>query len=317
MARFPRSQGRNIHGIFLLNKSLCITSNAALQQIKRLFSARKAGHSGSLDPLATGMLPICFGEATKFAQFILDADKEYSVVAQLGVKTTTGDVEGEVVEQRPVGDISSSKLEQVLAEFRGPIEQIPSMFSALKHQGQPLYKLARQGIEVPRAARTVQIYELTLVAHDKDTLTLKVHCSKGTYIRTLIEDIGEKLGCGAHVIQLHRNTVGAFREEQMQTFEASETLKQSGGFPVLDGQLLSIDSLLSAWPEVHLAQASAYYLRAGQAVMVPNAPTQGWVRLYMNQGHFLGVGEVLDDGRIAPRRLVKTASGCGANARLD
>lgn len=300
-----RSSARNVNGILLLDKPLGITANAALQAVKRLFNARKAGHTGSLDPLATGMLPICLGEATKFSQYLLEADKRYSVVAQLGIKTNTGDAEGEVIMRREVGVVDPQLLNTVLANFRGTIEQIPSMFSALKHQGRPLYELARQGITIERAARPVQIYELNLLDQSSDTLTLEVACSKGTYIRTLVEDIGEALGCGAHVIKLRRPTVGPFTEERMITLDNLVELAQQGDLALLDAHLLGVEVAVEHWPPLILSEAATYYLRRGQPIIVPRAPTSGWVRLIHQSGAFLGVGEIQDDGRVAPRRLVQ------------
>ncbi|MBT4161989.1 MAG: tRNA pseudouridine(55) synthase TruB, partial [Gammaproteobacteria bacterium] len=213
-------KGRNISGILLLDKPPGMTSNAALQVVKRLFNACKAGHTGSLDPLATGVLPLCFGEATKFSQFLLDADKKYLARVKLGVITDSGDADGEVLERRPVPEIDDVRLEEVLQHYRGDITQIPSMFSALKVDGQPLYKLARKGIEVERKERPVSIYRLEASEREGDELTLLVHCSKGTYVRTLVEDIGKELGPGAHVIGLRRLAAGPFDAEE--TFTMSE-----------------------------------------------------------------------------------------------
>lgn len=294
---------RNINGILLLNKPQGITSNSALQQVKRIYNAKKAGHTGSLDPLATGMLPICLGEATKFSQYLLDADKTYSTTVKLGIQTTTSDAEGEIVATKPVPFLSESYLQTILNRFRGEIEQIPSMYSALKHQGQPLYKLAREGITVERKVRKVTIYDLTLMYFDQDSLTLTVRCSKGTYIRTLAEDIGHIIGCGAHLAALYRIDVTPFKEWQMHDINELRELHQQQDFAKLDSLLLPLDSVLQSWPRIELTQTSAYYFRQGQAVFVSQAPTRGWVTLLSN-GQFLGVGEMLDDGRIAPRRLI-------------
>ncbi|MEE4361350.1 MAG: tRNA pseudouridine(55) synthase TruB [Pseudomonadales bacterium] len=306
MAR-GRRRGRELDGILLLDKAQGLSSNAALQEVKRLFGAAKAGHTGSLDPLATGVLPICFGEATKFSQFLLNSDKRYLTRIRLGVRTDSGDAEGEVVETRPVPALTEAEVERALEGFRGVIEQIPSMYSAIKHQGQPLYKLARQGIEVERAAREVEIYENRLEALRGEELELFVHCSKGTYVRTLAEDLGEVLGCGAHVTALRRLSVGPFRIEDAITMAALEALRQQGGHAALDRLLRGVETAVEQWPEVCLTDATAYYLIKGQPVMVPHAPTTGWVRIREQceaGDRFLGVGEVLDDGRIAPRRLV-------------
>ena len=274
--------------------------------MKRLFYAKKAGHTGSLDPLVFGVLPICMGEATKVSAFLLDADKRYQVRCQLGVRTTTADAEGEVVETRPVGSWSTEQLETVLGQFRGSIEQIPPMYSALKHQGQRLYKLARQGVEVEREPRPVHIYELALAGQGDDWIDIRVHCSKGTYIRTLAEDIGEKLGCGAHVSALRRSMVGPYGAGQLVTLDQLQHLKEND-MPAMDDLLLPIESALSQWPDVDLSTDAAFYLQQGQPVLVPHAPTSGWVRLYEGNRSFLGMGEILDDGRVAPRRLMKSA----------
>jgi tRNA pseudouridine55 synthase len=282
------------------------TSNAALQQVKRLYKAQKAGHTGSLDPLATGVLPICLGEATKASAFLLDADKHYRVVCKLGETTTTQDAEGEVVETRPVGAYSLEDLEAALARFRGPQEQVPPMFSAVKHEGQRLYKLARQGIEVERKARSIVIHELALLSWTSPYLEIEVHCSKGTYVRTLAEDLGAALGCGAHVTGLRRTGVGPYGADGLVTLEQLEALAGEG-FAGLDALLLPMESALAQWPGVRLTGDAAFYLRQGQPVLVPKAPTSGWVRLYEGESTFLGMGEILDDGRVAPRRLMKTA----------
>ena len=301
-----RARGRDVNGILLLDKPSGITSNDALQQVKRLYFARKAGHTGSLDPLASGVLPVCMGEATKVSAFLLDADKRYRVRCQLGVRTATADAEGEILETRPVGNYSESQLEGVLEHFRGSIEQIPPMYSALKHEGQRLYKLARQGVEVEREPRPVEIYALTLIGRGADWIDIDVHCSKGTYVRTLAEDIGERLGCGAHVTALRRTSVGPYTDEQLVTLDHLRTLKAED-MPAMDALLLPIETALTQWPGVELSADAAFYLQQGQAVLVPRAPTSGWVRLYATNHNFLGMGEILDDGRVAPRRLMKGA----------
>lgn len=297
---------RKINGILLLDKPVGLTSNAALQKVKKLFNARKAGHTGSLDPLATGLLPLCFGEATKISGFLLDADKRYWVSCKLGERTTTGDAEGEVAETRPVTGIDEKRIETVLEKYRGEIQQIPPMFSAVKHKGKRLYELAREGVEVEREARTVNIHELSLLTVELPRIELDVHCTKGTYVRTLVEDIGEDLGCGAHVADLRRSKVGPFDGEDMITMETLEALAAEG-MAGLDALLLPLESGLLQWPDVRLNGDAAYYLLQGQPVIVPHAPTDGWVRLYKGDDHFLGMGEILDDGRVAPRRLLNTA----------
>lgn len=301
-----RVRGRDVSGILLLDKPSGITSNDALQQVKRLYFAKKAGHTGSLDPLASGVLPICMGEATKVSAFLLDADKRYQVRCQLGVRTATADAEGEVLETRPVGVYKREQLETVLEEFRGSIEQIPPMYSALKHQGQRLYKLARQGVEVEREPRPVEIYELTVAGQGEDWLDINVHCSKGTYVRTLAEDIGDRLGCGAHVSALRRTAVGPYGDTMLVGLEILRELKEKD-MSSMDTLLLPIESALTQWPDVDLSTDAAFYLQQGQPVLVPHAPTSGWVRLYEGNRSFLGMGEILDDGRVAPRRLMKSA----------
>lgn len=300
-----RAPKREVHGILLLDKPMGITSNAALQQAKHLFTAKKAGHTGSLDPLANGMLPICFGEATKFSQYLLEADKIYEVTAKVGIKTATGDMEGEVIAEKSIENFNNAALQQVLPQFLGEISQIPSMYSALKHQGQPLYKLARQGIEVERAARPVTIYALDILEVGKDYFNFTVHCSKGTYVRTLVEDIGEALGCGAHVTALRRTQVAKLPIDRMVTMQQLVDIVAAEGMAGLDALLTPIDLMLQQWPEISLSEAAAYYLKQGQPVIVPYAPSSGWVRLFLKTGRFIGVGEIIDDGRVAPRRLVR------------
>ncbi|MFA5626684.1 MAG: tRNA pseudouridine(55) synthase TruB [Thiohalomonadaceae bacterium] len=298
-----RQRGRAVNGILLLDKPIGITSNAALQQVKRLFDARKAGHTGNLDPMASGLLPLCLGEATKVSTFLLDADKRYFGTCKLGVRTHTGDAEGEIIETRPVENYTEAEVIEALARFTGEIMQVPPMHSAIKHQGQPLYKLAHQGLEVERQPRPVTIHELKLLSFAGDELQIEVHCSKGTYIRTLAEDIGEVLGCGAHLKQLRRTQVGPFNESEMVTMEQLKQILLEEGQPGIDAQLLPIASALADWPAVNLSSNSSYYIRQGQAVQIPQAPTQGWLRLFDQHGGFIGVGHVLDDGRVAPKRL--------------
>jgi tRNA pseudouridine55 synthase len=301
-----RREYRDVNGVLLLDKPVGMTSNQALQHVRRLLNARKAGHTGSLDPLATGLLPLCFGEATKVSSFLLDADKLYAVTCRLGVRTRTGDAEGDVIETRPVPALSESDIERALGMFRGEIEQIPPMYSALKHQGQRLYDLAREGVEVERAPRKVTIHELTLVGHDADTLALLVRCSKGTYIRTLVEDIAAALGTCAHVIELRRLAVGPYGGEHGLPMHTLDALRALADQPDrLDALLLPVDSALSRWPEARLGPDAAWYFGRGQAVVVPGAPTAGWLRVY-DGDRFLGLGEVIPDGRIAPRRLIHT-----------
>ncbi len=304
MARRRRQTGRPVSGILLLDKPVGITSNAALQTVKRCYRARKAGHTGSLDPLASGLLPICLGEATKLSAFLLDADKRYWVRVRLGEKTTTADAEGEIIETRSTDGITEQVVRDALDGFRGEIQQLPPMYSAVKHKGERLYELARRGEEVEREPRAIQIHELELGAFEPPEFELDISCSKGTYVRTLAEDIGELLGCGAHVVGLRRTGVGPYGEEDLHTLEEIERQAEARDhFAGLDAKLLPLDSALSAWPEIHLNDDMAFYIRQGQPVLVPKAPLDGWVRLYAGE-EFLGVGEVADDGRIAPRRLL-------------
>lgn len=302
-----KNRRRPVNGVVLLDKPPGISSNRALQVVKRLFNARKAGHGGSLDPLASGLLPICLGEATKVSGFLLNANKTYRFVCRLGITTTTGDAEGEVLLTRPVGDLDRTTVEAVLQRFGGEIRQIPPMYSALKHQGQPLYKLARQGIEVKRESRKVIIHELRLLNLEDDRLTCEVRCSKGTYIRTLAEDIGEVLGCGAHIVELRRTGVEPYDASQMITLEVLKHWADQG-LAALDSVLLPVDTAIADWPKVHANDDAAYYLRRGQVVLIPRAPTDGRVRLYeSNEERFLGIGEILEDGRVAMRRLIHNA----------
>ncbi len=302
MGRRRRARGRPVNGILLLDKPLGLSSNHALQRVKRLFDARKAGHTGSLDPLADGMLPICLGEATKQSAFLLDADKHYRFTIRLGQTTATGDAEGEILSERPVDGISRERIEQVMAQFSGEIEQLPPMYSALKHKGKRLYELAREGVEVEREPRAVTIHALHLHRFELPELEVSVHCSKGTYVRTLAEDIGEVLGCGAHVAALRRTGVGPYTDLPMHTMDELEAVAADGQ-AALDALLLPIDTALSDWPEVRVSADSAFYLRQGQAVLVPKAPTEGWVRISHGDA-FLAGGQVQDDGRIAPKRLM-------------
>lgn len=294
---------RPVDGLVLLDKPVGWTSNAALQAVKRLYRAKKAGHTGSLDPLASGLLPLCLGEATKLSGLLLNADKSYRFTCRLGVITATGDAEGEVLVTRPVGPLSREQIEAALRRFTGPIQQIPPMYSAVKRDGQPLYKLARQGIEVERAPREVTVHELRLLRQDAEELECELRCSKGTYVRTLAADLGEALGCGAHVSALRRTAVEPYDAARMVTLDALRE-RAERGLAALDEWLLPPDSAVANWPAVSVSGDSAFYLRQGQPVLVPRAPSQGWLRLYQEGRQFLGIGEILDDGRVAPRRLL-------------
>ncbi len=302
-----RTHGRNVSGILLLDKPPALTSNDALQRVKRIYKAAKAGHTGSLDPLATGLLPVCLGGATKFSTFLLDADKRYRVRVRLGVTTTTADAEGEVLQVKPTDGVDEKGLRRSLERFTGPIEQLPPMYSAVKHQGERLYKLARQGIEVERKPRTVSIFSIDLNWADLPEFEMDVHCSKGTYVRTLAEDIGADLGCGAYVIGLRRTGVGPYLESETGFVTLDELLPMAeaeDGLAALDALLLPLETALGHWPSVRLSEDAAFYLRQGQAVLAPQAPTEGLVRLYDPSKKFIGVGYILDDGKVQPKRLL-------------
>lgn len=290
---------RAINGVLLLDKPYGISSNGALQHAKRLYQAAKAGHTGNLDPIATGMLPICFGEATKFSQFLLDANKTYRAVFKLGQTTTTGDSEGEVTSNSPV-DVSRERVELALRQFVGTIFQVPPMYSALKFQGKALYTYARAGIEIERAARQVTIYSLTLDAFAGDELTVTVECSKGTYIRVLAEDMGRVLGCGAYMLALRRTRIGDFEIGQAATLEFLEALSPEDR----DAQLLPPECLLSKFPEVMLDRDSAHYFRQGQSIWLPKQAHGGVVVVYDENRCLVGIGEITDDGKVAPKRLI-------------
>ena len=298
-----RRHGRDLTGIILLDKPVGLGSTQVLQRVKNLFQARKGGHTGSLDRLASGLLPLCFGEATKISGFLLDADKRYRSTFRLGVVTNTGDAEGEVIERHDPPQLDERKILRVLAEFTGPIEQVPPMHSAIKHQGQRLYKLAHQGLTVERQPRSVTIYRLALLGFGDGRLRVEVDCSKGTYIRTLAEDIGKRLGCGGSVETLHRFGAGPFEAKDMVSLRELEE-RAERGLAALDELLLPIEAAVAHWPGISLPDAVAFYLRRGQPVLVPHAPTEGWVRIFAGGDRFVGIGEVLDDGRVAPRRLM-------------
>ena len=298
-------RGRDISGIILLDKPKGVSSNEALQQVKGIFNAQKAGHTGSLDPLATGLLPICFGEGTKFSNYILTADKSYATECQLGVTTATGDQEGDVLETKPVPPITEQEITEILESFLGESYQIPPMYSALKKDGQPLYKLARQGLEIEREPRKIWIDSITLTLIDGDRLHFDVSCSKGTYIRTLAEDIGKKLGCGAHVTELRRFDLGVFHIDEAVTLDKLNALRDVRAFSELDDFIKPIETALSEWPAISLTDDSAFYVKQGQAVQVPKAPTNGLVTLFSGN-QFMGIGEIQDDGKVKPDRLLKS-----------
>ncbi|MDD5462650.1 MAG: tRNA pseudouridine(55) synthase TruB [Methylococcales bacterium] len=299
-----RKSGCDVHGIVLLDKRLGVSSNRALQEVRRLFNANKAGHTGSLDPLATGLLPLCFGEATKVSALMLDDDKRYRVVIQLGVMTDTGDAEGVVIETKPVPDLSVDQVQACLKTFTGVIEQVPPMYSALKHNGKKLYELAREGKTVERKARHICIFDLKMLDFSKDQLMLEVFCSKGTYIRSLAEDIGHALGCGGTVTALRRLGAGQFKIEDARTIEQLAAMSEHD----LVQCLISADKPLEALPAVQLSNEQAVLVKYGQSIIFSASPSpgfsaiQGMVRMY-READFLGLGEMLMDGKIAPKKL--------------
>ena len=297
--------GRDVCGILLLDKPAGLTSNAALQEAKRAFKARKAGHTGSLDPIATGLLPLCFGEATKVSSFFLNADKRYRSVFTLGSATDTGDSEGQEIFSDSV-DVSDKTIASTLDEFRGDLEQVPPMYSAVKFQGQPLYKLARQGIEVERKPRQVTVRDISFERIDEGRVQIDLHCTSGFYVRSLAHELGERLGCGAHVSSLMRTGVGDFSLDDAIPLERLTQEEDTGK---LDELLIAMDIGLKHLPGVKLSDDAAYYLCRGQPVKAADAPSEGWVRLYANEAGFLGLGEILEDGRVAPKRLFNSGQG--------
>lgn len=302
-----KRRGRALDGILILDKPTDMTSNRALQIVKRLYFAAKAGHTGSLDPLATGVLPICLGEATKFSQYLLDADKGYLSTFAFGVRTNTSDVDGEVIAEADASALTVDQVEAGLAKFRGDIRQVPSMFSAIKKDGQPLYKLARAGVEVEREAREVTVFELELEAFrpgPRAEADVRILCSKGTYVRSIAEDLGQLLGVGAHVAVLRRIKAGPFTEADTVSLTTLEGLKERDALAEMDSLLKPAEIAVEKLPKVVLGEAAGFYLRQGQPVLVPKAPTQGLVQLFLQTGDFIGLGEILDDGRVAPKRLV-------------
>lgn len=300
----PRKRGRDIHGVFLLDKPQGMSSNDIMQKVKRIFQANKAGHTGALDPLATGMLPICLGEATKFSQFLLDADKRYLVTAKLGERTDTSDAEGQIVETREV-KVKTPEILTALEQFRGDILQVPTMFSALKHNGKPLYEYARQGITVEREARPTTIFELNFIEYNAPYLTLEVHCSKGTYIRTLVDDLGEVLGCGAHVTMLRRTAVADYPTEKMLDWNALQALAESQDLSLLDALLLPMDTAVAKLPALTLNESQTQGIGFGQRIKFDNPNSlQGQVRLFSHENRFLGVAVIDENNVIRPQRLV-------------
>ena len=310
-----RRKGRAINGVLLLDKPYEMSSNHALQAVKRIYFAQKAGHTGALDPLATGMLPICLGEGTKFSQFLLDTDKTYQVTAKLGIRTTTSDADGEIVSEKPVS-VTQEALTAALDSFRGTTKQVPSMYSALKYQGKPLYKYAREGIAVPRESRDITVFSLTLLRFEQDEVELEIHVSKGTYIRTIIDDLGELLGCGAHVADLRRLAVGSYPIDKMVTLSQLEALleqaqsQEISPSQLLDPLLLPMQSAVEGMPKVYVDDMSANFLRHGNPVQAYKAPAEGSVQVYIGEdeqdegAEFIGVGVIDEDGQVAPKRIV-------------
>lgn len=294
-----------MHGIVVLDKALGGSSNYALQQVKRLFDANKAGHTGALDPLATGVLPLCLGEATKVSQFLLDSDKAYRARIKLGVRTDTADSEGEVIATADAGAVTEAQIQSALTQFEGDIEQVPPMYSALKRDGQPLYKLAREGKTVEREPRAITVYSIELTDFDPQSqeLEIEVDCSKGTYIRTIADDLGQIIGCGAHIIALRRLKAGAFTLADSQSLEELEAAKQADGFTAIDAMLMPMDKAIDTLPAVHLPAYTAQFLKQGQAVQVNKPPADGLLRLYEDE-EFIGIGVIDDDGKVAPKRLI-------------
>jgi tRNA pseudouridine55 synthase len=308
MAR--RKKGDKIDGILLLNKPKGMTSNNVLQQVKSLYNAQKAGHTGALDPLATGMLPICFGEATKFSQFLLDSDKTYRVIGKLGERTDTSDSTGEVIDSRPV-DVSDEQLNNALKHFRGKSMQTPSMFSALKHKGQPLYKYARKGIHIERPERPIFVERLDLLRFEKTgtgtEVELFIHCTKGTYIRNIIEDLGERLGCGAHVIELHRESVAHYSTQSIFTLSDLENTKKNERCNYLlpiDSGILHLERITLDWNSVHFfLQGQAVHCSDSQ-IKRDNAENKQTLRIYNEDELFLGIAQMNAHDQLSPQRLV-------------
>ncbi len=285
--------------MLLLDKPLGFSSNQALQKVKWLFQAAKAGHTGTLDPLATGLLPLCFGEATKFAHYLTDADKTYIATIKLGVTTNTGDAEGEVLATHSV-NVSPAQFAEACTQFVGEISQIPPMYSALKHEGKALYEYARAGVEIERASRLITIHSIQVNSFEYDVANISVSCSKGTYIRTLAEDIGAVLGCGAHLIGLRRTKTANYSIDQAVTLTQFEAMN----LEQRQAALMPMDSAVLHLPAIALDADSTHYLRQGQAVWQSGINAKGLLRLYNEQQEFLGLGEQDSDGKIAPKRLI-------------
>lgn len=305
MAR--RRRGLPVNGIVLLDKPKGLSSNHALQRVRRLFDAQKAGHTGTLDPMATGLLPICLGEATKFSAHLLEADKVYRTRVELGVITDTGDAEGSAIERHDVPELTAQDVEAVLTRFRGDIDQVPPMYSALKHQGKKLYELAREGKQVERAARRVSVYDARLLSFEGTAFELEVSCSKGTYIRTLAEDIGKALGCGGHISQLRRLKTGPFDGDAMWTLEALEALTDQ---TAREAELMPVDVLVDHLPSLALDDSAYGRLAHGQSASLAigdSLPPDALARLYYDES-FIGLGVVKGSQEVAPKRLLSTVA---------
>ncbi|HIF74706.1 MAG TPA: tRNA pseudouridine(55) synthase TruB [Porticoccaceae bacterium] len=307
MAKQRRRKGRSISGIIVLDKAVGLSSNKALQEVKWLFEANKAGHTGSLDPLATGVLPLCLGEATKVSQFLLNSDKRYRARIKLGIRTDSADSEGQVIAQCDEVNVSREQVEKALQSFKGETQQIPPMHSALKVDGVPLYKLAREGKTIPREARSICVYELELTDFQGDEIELEITCTKGTYIRTIADDLGQDLGCGAHIIALRRLQAGAFTEADCVSTDALREVKEKHGMDRLDQNLIPMDRAIEDLPEVNLPSIAASQFKNGQSVLVRHLPEEGLVRLYEEE-QFIGIGCIDDDGKVAPKRLILTSA---------
>jgi tRNA pseudouridine55 synthase len=302
VATIQRNSVRELNGILLFDKASGETSNRSLQKVKRLYCAAKAGHTGTLDPLATGLLVICFGRATKISDFLLNADKKYKVTIRLGVTTTTADADGEILEHKNASSVTQQQIVDAAMRLSGQIEQIPPMHSALKHQGKRLYDLARRGVEVERKPRLVQIYSFTIINYQNDEVCMEVHCSKGTYIRTLVEDLGKLLGCGAHVLKLRRTGLGPFSNVDMHTFHELEQLAMQD-VEKLDQLLLPTDSALQHWQAIHVKDDLMEDMRYGRPVQIPNFPADGKARIYDSDKQFYGIACKNNSGFISVKRL--------------
>lgn len=305
MEQQRRRKGRNVNGIVVLDKEQGLSSNAALQQVKRLYEANKAGHTGSLDPLATGVLPLCLGEATKVSQFLLDSDKKYRARIKLGERTDSGDSAGVVIERSDDFSVSRKMIEQALQQFKGAIAQVPPMYSALKVNGVPLYKMARKGTVIERQPRQITIYSIELTSFEDSELEVEIACSKGTYIRTIADDLGQALGCGAHIVALRRTQAGVFTEQDCVSRQYLESEKEQAGLERIDQFLIPMDEAIGDLPIVVLPSVTAAFIKNGQPVLVRHLPEGGLVRLYEEE-QFIGIGCINDDGMVAPRRLIAT-----------